>query len=246
MDLAAARKLFAPLPVASVATVGPDGAPHVVPLWFVWPEDAFYVSARRPGRTWNNATSDPRVSIAIDVGRNWVEVAGIVVHGRAEPLAPDHPSMRTPISAWHEKYPSPFRSERDFSCHADMGVRLCEEIHKRSGGSGVTVPAGDRREVDVLVVGAGPGGSATAYHLARHGIDGLPAERSAFPREKVCGDGLTPRGVKAIEKMGIDPHDPGVERVDGLRIRSRKVTMELPWPRLSAYPDYGLVRTRLD
>ena len=110
----------------------------------------------------------------------------------------------------------------------------------------MTVPAGDRREVDVLVVGAGPGGSATAYHLARHGVDVLMAERSAFPREKVCGDGLTPRGVSAIERMGIDPHDPGFERVDGLRIRSRKVTMELPWPRLSAYPDYGLVRTRLD
>jgi nitroimidazol reductase NimA-like FMN-containing flavoprotein (pyridoxamine 5'-phosphate oxidase superfamily) len=106
VDLAAARKLFAPLPVASVATVGPDGAPHVVPLWFVWPEDALYVSARRPGRTWTNATSEPRVSIAIDVGRSWVEVAGIVVHGRAEPLAPDHPSMRTPMSAWHEKYRS--------------------------------------------------------------------------------------------------------------------------------------------
>ncbi len=98
----------------------------------------------------------------------------------------------------------------------------------------------------MLVVGAGPGGSATAYHLARHGVDVLLAERSAFPREKVCGDGLTPRGVGAIERMGVDPHDPGFERVDGLRIRSRKVTMELPWPRLSAYPDYGLVRTRLD
>lgn len=72
----------------------------------MWPEDALYVFARRPGRTWNNATSEPRVSIAIDVGRNWVEVASIVVHGRAEPLAPDHPSMRTPISAWHEKYRS--------------------------------------------------------------------------------------------------------------------------------------------
>jgi len=106
MELSAARKLFAPLPVASVATVSPDGAPHVVPLWFVWPEDALYLSVRRPGRTWANATSDPRVSIAIDIGRSWVEVAGIVVHGRAEPLAPDHPTMRKPMSAWHEKYRS--------------------------------------------------------------------------------------------------------------------------------------------
>ncbi len=50
----------------------------------------------------------------------------------------------------------------------------------------------NRLETDVLVVGAGPGGSATAYHLARHGIDVTVVERSAFPREKVCGDGLTP------------------------------------------------------
>jgi nitroimidazol reductase NimA-like FMN-containing flavoprotein (pyridoxamine 5'-phosphate oxidase superfamily) len=106
MDLTSTRKLFGPLPVASVATVGPDGAPHVVPLWFIWPEDAIYVSARRPGRTWANATSDPRTSIAIDVGRSWVEVAGVVVQGRAEALPPEHPSMRKPMSAWHEKYRS--------------------------------------------------------------------------------------------------------------------------------------------
>ena len=50
-------------------------------------------------------------------------------------------------------------------------------------------------ETDVLVVGAGPGGSAAAYHLARHGIDVTVVEKAAFPREKVCGDGLTPRSV---------------------------------------------------
>ena len=66
-----------------------------------------------------------------------------------------------------------------------------------------------RLETDVLVVGAGPGGSATAYHLARHGIDVTVVERSAFPREKVCGDGLTPRGVAALLKMGVDPAEPG-------------------------------------
>jgi geranylgeranyl reductase family protein len=110
----------------------------------------------------------------------------------------------------------------------------------------VTSPANVKREVDVLVVGAGPGGSSAAYHLARHGVDVLLVERAVFPREKVCGDGLTPRGVNAIQRMGIDPGDQGFERVDGLRIHSRKVTLELPWPRLSDFPDYGLVRTRMD
>jgi len=104
----------------------------------------------------------------------------------------------------------------------------------------------NRLETDVLVVGAGPGGAATAYHLARHGVDVTVVERSAFPREKVCGDGLTPRGVAAMLKMGIDPDDPGFERVKGLRVHSRDAMIELPFPELSSFPGYGVVRTRHD
>jgi PPOX class probable F420-dependent enzyme len=106
MELGVARRMFAGLPAASVATVEPDGSPHVVPLWFVWPEDAVYVSTRRPSRTWANAGRDPRVSISIDVGRGWTELAGISILGRAEPMPAEHPGMRRPISAWHEKYRS--------------------------------------------------------------------------------------------------------------------------------------------
>jgi geranylgeranyl reductase family protein len=97
------------------------------------------------------------------------------------------------------------------------------------------------------VVGAGPGGSATAYHLARHGIDVLLVDKATFPREKVCGDGLTPRGVRAIQKMGIDPAEPGFVRIDALRTYgSDGVIIDLPWPRLQDFPRIGLVRTRLD
>ena len=104
MELATARKLFGALPVVSVGTVSPGGSPHVVPLWFVWLEDALYVSTRRESRTWRNVQADPRVSVTIDVGRSWTEIAGIVLEGAAEPLPVEHPSMRVPISAWHEKY----------------------------------------------------------------------------------------------------------------------------------------------
>ncbi|HEX9529322.1 MAG TPA: FAD-dependent oxidoreductase, partial [Streptosporangiaceae bacterium] len=61
---------------------------------------------------------------------------------------------------------------------------------------------------DVIVVGAGPAGSAAAYHLATAGLDVLLLEKTSFPREKVCGDGLTPRAVKALTAMGI-PVEPG-------------------------------------
>lgn len=103
-----------------------------------------------------------------------------------------------------------------------------------------------RTEADVLVVGAGPGGSAAAYHLARHGVDVLLVDRASFPREKVCGDGLTPRGVRAMVRMGVDPSDPGFIRIDGLRLHARGATVELPWPKLKEFPDYGLMRTRQD
>jgi menaquinone-9 beta-reductase len=103
-----------------------------------------------------------------------------------------------------------------------------------------------RIETDVLVVGAGPGGSAAAYHLARHGIDVTLIDRSSFPREKVCGDGLTPRSVAAMLRMGIEPDQPGFERVIGLRVHSRGDPIELRWPELSSFPGYGLVMTRHD
>jgi len=109
-------------------------------------------------------------------------------------------------------------------------------------------PAADlsRRDADVIVVGAGPGGAAAAYHLAHAGLDVLVLERSTFPREKVCGDGLTPRAVKSLIGMGIDTTAPGWARNEGLRIIGGGVRLELPWPQLATYPDYGLVRTRLD
>ncbi|GAA2115043.1 geranylgeranyl reductase family protein [Actinomadura alba] len=102
------------------------------------------------------------------------------------------------------------------------------------------------READVIVVGAGPAGSTTAYYLAQAGLDVLLLEKTAFPREKVCGDGLTPRAVKSLIGMGVDIDAPGWIRNKGLRIYGGGVRLELPWPELANYPDFGLVRTRID
>jgi len=113
------------------------------------------------------------------------------------------------------------------------------------------LPAGQSRarrasdDADVIVVGAGPGGSSAAYHLARAGLDVLLLEKSTFPREKVCGDGLTPRAVKQLVGMGIalEPAD-GWFPNKGIRIIGGGVRIELDWPELSSYPGFGLVRTR--
>ncbi|WP_076260413.1 geranylgeranyl reductase family protein [Intrasporangium flavum] len=95
---------------------------------------------------------------------------------------------------------------------------------------------------DVIVVGAGPGGSATAAYLADHGLDVLLLEKSAFPRDKICGDGLTPRATKELISLGIDT--TGWQRTKGLRIKGGGHTLQLDWPENDAFPSYGMVRTR--
>jgi geranylgeranyl reductase family protein len=109
-------------------------------------------------------------------------------------------------------------------------------------------PAVDSADAaDVIVVGAGPAGSTAAYHLATAGLDVLLLEKASFPREKVCGDGLTPRAVKAMTTMGIAADESeGWLRNKGLRIIGGGGRIELAWPDLSSYPGYGTVRTRTD
>ncbi|MFM1864636.1 MAG: hypothetical protein RL677_416, partial [Actinomycetota bacterium] len=102
-------------------------------------------------------------------------------------------------------------------------------------------------DADVIVVGAGPSGSTTSYYLAQQGLKVLLLEKTKFPREKVCGDGLTPRSVKQLLDLGIEPTEAnGWIKNKGLRIIAGKHRLELNWPELESFPNYGLVRTRQD
>ncbi|MFE1766593.1 geranylgeranyl reductase family protein [Streptomyces angustmyceticus] len=142
----------------------------------------------------------------------------------------------------------------DCTCAVPVGTQ--NSLYRLPGDSTVTESASvtdsvtsarSEHSADVIVVGAGPAGSATAYHLAKSGLDVLLLEKTAFPREKVCGDGLTPRATKQLVAMGIDiSEEAGWLRNKGLRIIGGGSRLQLDWPELASYPDYGLVRKRDD
>ncbi len=102
-------------------------------------------------------------------------------------------------------------------------------------------------DADVIVVGAGPSGSSAAYWLATAGLDVALLEKTTFPREKVCGDGLTPRGTRALVDMGIDVSETnGWLHNRGLRVIGGGQRLHLDWPELTSFPPFGLVRPRAD
>ena len=99
---------------------------------------------------------------------------------------------------------------------------------------------------DVLVIGGGPSGAAAAYWLAQQGRRVLVVEKKRFPREKTCGDGLTPRAVRELHDMGLADPLADYQRYDGLRSIAHGVTLELAWPDHPDFPPYGYVIRRRD
>ena len=100
---------------------------------------------------------------------------------------------------------------------------------------------------DVVIVGAGPSGSACAYWLARAGWSVCLIEKKDFPREKTCGDGLTPRSVHQLAQMGLEPAVAAHgHRYHGLRAFGFGATLEMNWPEHPVFPNYGYTITRFN
>jgi menaquinone-9 beta-reductase len=99
---------------------------------------------------------------------------------------------------------------------------------------------------DIAVIGAGPAGAATAIRAARAGARVVVFEKGRHGRDKVCGDGLTPRAVGALDELKIDLAD--AHRIRGLRMIAGTKRRELDWPTTDRFPDHGAVwpRRRLD
>jgi geranylgeranyl reductase family protein len=100
------------------------------------------------------------------------------------------------------------------------------------------------RQVDVLVIGGGPAGAAAGFWLARNGHDVAILERRSYPRDKTCGDALTPRAVKELADMGLTDELARFHRTVGLRATTLRRDMQLPWPTHPVYPQHGYVVRR--
>lgn len=94
----------------------------------------------------------------------------------------------------------------------------------------------------MLVIGGGPAGAAAAIKAARAGVQVTLFEKGPYGRDKVCGDGLTPRAVGALNELEIDLGP--AHRIDGLRMIAGKKRRELAWPTTDRFPNHGAVWPR--
>lgn len=105
----------------------------------------------------------------------------------------------------------------------------------------------EQLSTDVLVVGAGPAGSSAAAWAAKHGLSVVLADAAVFPRDKTCGDGLTPRAIAELMKLGLEDWLRAHTVNQGLRAHGFGQTLHLRWPG-GNLPDWGsaVARTELD
>ncbi|OKL48730.1 geranylgeranyl reductase family protein [Boudabousia marimammalium] len=97
---------------------------------------------------------------------------------------------------------------------------------------------------DVVIVGAGPAGSSAAHYLAALGVHVVIMDKAIFPRDKICGDGLTPSAVNELSLMGINTD--GWARNRGLQVVGGGHDIKMEWPEQRSFPNYGMCRSRVE
>lgn len=104
----------------------------------------------------------------------------------------------------------------------------------------------DVRRYDMIVVGGGPAGSSAAWYAASTGARVLLCDKAHFPRDKPCGDGLTPRAVRLLNGMGLSDELRRFHQVKRVRMFGAGRTFDSPWPQREGFPDYSYVVPRTD
>jgi menaquinone-9 beta-reductase len=101
-----------------------------------------------------------------------------------------------------------------------------------------------RNKFDVVVVGGGPAGSAAAWRAASSGAKTLCLDKATFPRNKACGDGISPRAVRHISEMGLAEELDRFHKINGVRFFGRR-SWQVGWPPRAGMPSHGYVGSRL-
>ena len=128
----------------------------------------------------------------------------------------------------------------------ERGVaKVHARYHRRRSSHPTNILVSMDSHADVVVVGAGPAGSAAAAWAARAGHDVLVIDAANFPRDKACGDGLTPRAVAELERLGLGEWLDARIRHRGLRMSGFGGEVEVDWPGPS-FPSTGSAVARVE
>src|SRR6202034_1141835 len=131
------------------------------------------------------------------------------------------------------------------SCGEHGVAKVHARHHRRRSPHSTNILVSMDSHADVVVVGAGPAGSAAAAWAARAGHDVLVIDAANFPRDKACGDGLTPRAVAELERLGLGDWLDARIRHRGLRMSGFGGEVEVAWPGPS-FPSTGSAVARVE